>query len=44
MLVVGIENKDDCKLKEWKSFVVDGENIKKDTWYTLKNGELIEVT
>ena len=23
--------------------VVDGENIKQDTWYTVKNGEFVEV-
>lgn len=23
---------------------VDGENIKENTWYTMKNGEIIEVS
>ena len=27
-----------------KSVIVDGETIKPDTWYTLKNGEIVEVT
>ena len=26
-----------------KAEVVDGERIKADTWYTLKNGEFVEV-
>ena len=30
-------------LVEWKVFEVDGTKIKEDTWYTLKNGELVEV-
>lgn len=44
LLIIGVEesyNKRD--LKEWKIFVVDGKEIKADTWYKLKNGELIEV-
>ena len=30
-------------LVEWKAFVVDGEEVKADTWYTLKDGKLVEV-
>ena len=30
-------------IKEWKAVVVDGETIKADTWYTLKDGEFVEV-
>ena len=30
-------------LVEWKAFVVDGEEVKADTWYTLKNKTLVEV-
>jgi hypothetical protein len=26
-----------------KAAIVDGEKIKADTWYQLKNGELVEV-
>ena len=26
-----------------KTAVVDGETYKPDTWYTLKNGEIVEV-
>ena len=42
LLVIGIENNFGYDLTEWKAVVVDGEAIKPDTWYTLKNGELIE--
>ena len=27
-----------------KAAIVDGETIKADTWYMLKNGEFVEVT
>ena len=43
ILVIAVENDEDCGIKEWKAIVVDGENIKPDTWYTLKNGKLVEV-
>ena len=33
----------DREIIEPKIAVVDGENIKQDTWYTLKNGEFVEV-
>ena len=42
VLVIAIENDDNFKIKEWKAFVVDGEKIKADTWYTVKDGELVE--
>ena len=43
MLVIAIENNDSYDIKEWKAAVVDGETIKADTWYTLKDGEFVEV-
>jgi hypothetical protein len=43
MLTIVVENDCDYEIKEWKSFVVDGESVKADTWYTLRNGELVEV-
>ena len=43
LLVIGVENADNYDLKEWKAVVVDGETVKADTWYTLKDGELVEV-
>ena len=44
LLVCAIENDNDYSIKEWKSAIVDGEVIKADTWYTVKDGEFIEVT
>lgn len=44
LLIIGIEDSYSKRdLKEWKTFVVDGKEVKADTWYTLKNGELVEV-
>ena len=31
------------KFKGAKMVRVDGENIKPDTWYTMKDGEIVEV-
>ena len=42
ILVIAEENKYDNQIKEWKVFVVDGQKIKADTYYTLKNGEIVE--
>ena len=44
VLVIAEENKTECDIKSWKAFVVDGENYKPDVWYTLKDGEVVEVT
>ena len=43
VLVLIEENANDCNIKEWKAFVVDGETVKADTWYRLENGKLCEV-
>ena len=38
------ENKNECwHIKCVKAVAVDGEKIKADTWYTLRNGEFVEV-
>ena len=42
ILVIAEENDCDSYIKEWKAFVVDGEKIKADTYYTLKDGEIVE--
>ena len=42
ILVIAEENEYDSQIKEWKVFVVDGQKIKADTYYTLKNGEIVE--
>ena len=44
ILVIAEENESDYEIKHWKAVVVDGENIKADTWYKLEDGELVEVT
>ena len=41
-ILVIAEEQNSCKISSWKAVVVDGVNIKADTWYTLKDGELIE--
>ena len=43
ILVIAVENDVDYDVKEWKAFVVDGETVKPDTWYTLKDGRPVEV-
>lgn len=43
LLVIAEENDINCRIKAWKAVVVDGETIKPDTWYELKNGEFAEV-
>ena len=43
VLVIAEEQSDSYEIKEWKAAVVDGETIKADTWYTLKDGEFMEV-
>ena len=42
ILVIAEENKYDNDIKEWQAFVVDGKKIKADTYYTLKDGEIVE--
>ena len=43
VLVLVEENKDDYDINAWAAAVVDGEKIKADTWYILKNGVFVEV-
>ena len=43
IIVIIEENLTNCGIKSWKAEIVDGEKIKPDTWYMLKNGELVEV-
>ena len=40
--IVCAEYNDDCEIIHVKSVKVDGEAIKPDTWYKLKNGEFVE--
>ena len=43
VLVVAVENDSNYDINAWKAFVVDGKNIKPDTWYTLKGKKVVEV-
>lgn len=43
ILVAAEENDNDYDIKSWCSAVVDGKNIKPDTWYMCKDGKFIEV-
>ena len=43
VLVIAEENEYDCNVKEFATAIVDGNNIKADTWYKLENGKLVEV-
>ena len=42
VLVIAEEDDGSYDIIAWKAVVVDGDTIKVDTWYTLKNGELVE--
>ena len=41
--MIAEENASDYDIADWKAVIVDGENVKADTWYRLKDGELREV-
>ena len=43
ILVIVEEYEHDYGIKDWKSAIVDGVNLKPDTWYKLENGEFVEV-
>ena len=43
MLTIAKESENNYDIVSWKSFVVDGEKYKPDTWYTLIRGEIVEV-
>ena len=42
ILLIAEENENNYDVKEWRAFIVDGDSIKEDTWYMLKDGELVE--
>ena len=42
ILVIAEEAPDDYNIVSWKAKVVDGEKIKADTWYCIKNGRFVE--
>ena len=41
--IVCAEYNNNKKIKHAKTVMIDGETIKPDTWYTLKDGEFVEV-
>ena len=43
VLILILENDENYDIADWKAFIVDGENVKPDTWYELINSEVIEV-
>jgi len=43
ILVVAEECLTRHEVKCWKAFVIDGEKYKVDTWYVLRDGEIVEV-
>ena len=42
MLTIAKEGEHNCDVVAWKSFVVDGKKYNPDTWYTLKDGKIVE--
>lgn len=42
MLTIAVESKTSFDIVAWGSFVIDGKLYKPDTWYTLRNGEIVE--
>lgn len=42
MLTIAVESKTSFDIVAWGSFVIDGKRYKPDTWYTLRNGEIVE--
>ena len=43
LLVCAIESERGYDVVTWAAAIVDGEKIKPDTWYTVENGEFVEV-
>lgn len=44
MLTIARESESSNDIVEWKSFVIDGKKFKPDTWYTIRDGEIVEVS
>ena len=43
VLVIVEENENDYSIKDFATAIVDGKDIKADTWYKIENGKLVEV-
>ena len=42
IIVIVNEKENSYDVKEWKAGIIDGTNLKPDTWYKLENGEFVE--
>ena len=42
LIVCAVERCDSFEVKTWAAAIVDGNNIKADTWYTVENGKFVE--
>ena len=42
LLIIAEENKYNYEIASWKAAIVDGEKVKADTWYELRDGEFVE--
>ena len=42
ILVIALENNENFEIKDFAVGIVDGEKIKANTWYMVKNGQLVE--
>ena len=42
ILIIAEENENDYSVKEFATAIVDGKDIKADTWYKLENSKLVE--
>jgi hypothetical protein len=42
VLVIAEETENDYSVKEFATAIVDGKDIKANTWYKLENGKLVE--
>ena len=43
-LSIAEENAYNYNIGHWKTFVIDGKTYKPNTWYALKDGQIVEVT
>ena len=42
LLIAAVESEDSYDIVTWAAGVVDGEKLKPDTWYTVRDGEFVE--
>ena len=43
LLVCAVESDSSYDIVTWAAAIVDGKKIKADTWYTVRDGEFVEV-